>query len=180
METKGETRKWMHVRAPPPPHDGVGGHSSAVVRVQRRSTPPSPWHPPTLIGRRCSGGALQTQTGMCEWAQCLLWTEPRRLFVEVGGVKNKATIIHHSSGQLVRLSGNEIFWTVTESVLKPSAQKARNHFCVFYIYFFLRMDGEAQVDGRRRRWGAAVVKFFQRWVEALFGATSQRVKPGTK
>lgn len=98
-----------------------------------------------------------------------------------GGVKNKATIIHHSTGQLVRLSGNEIFWTVTESVLKPSAQKARNHFCVFYIYiFFLRMDGEAQVDGRRRRWGAAVVKFFQRWVEALFGATSQRVKPGTK
>lgn len=53
-----------------------------------------------------------------------------------GGVKNKATIIHHSSGQLVRLSGNEIFGTVTESVLKPSAQKAKNHFCVFlYIYF---------------------------------------------
>lgn len=137
METKGETRKWMHVRAPPLPHDGVGGHSSAVVRVQKRSTPPSPWHPPPLIGRRCSGGALQTQTGMCEWAQCLLWSEPRRLFVEVGGVKNKATIIHHSTGQLVRLSGNEIFWTVTESVLKPSAQKARNHFCVFYIYIFL-------------------------------------------
>lgn len=54
-----------------------------------------------------------------------------------GGVKNKAMIIHHSTGQLVRLSGNEIFWTVTESVLKPSAQKARNHFCVFYIYIFL-------------------------------------------
>lgn len=97
--------------------------------------------PPRDILRLWLAAAVQEerckQTGMCEWAQCLLWTEPRRLFVEVGGVKNKATIIHHSSGQLVRLSGNEIFWTVTESVLKSSAQKAKNHFCVFLYIFFL-------------------------------------------
>lgn len=133
------------------------GHSSAVVRVQKRPIPPSLWHPPPLIGRRCSGGALQTQTGMCEWAQCLLWTELRRLLVRGQKKKRRPSIIHLGSWFIFLGLRFSLVWSGSGSAVEILG--AEKSLFLFFLNVFLRIDGEAQVDGQRRRWGAALVKF---------------------
>ena len=116
------------------------------------------------LARRCSGGAPQTQSGMCvRGAQCLLWTAAAWI---LSGERASNILHSHGTDSLC------LFRNLTPPSARSAVREEKRKRTFFSrTLASLRTDGEAQVDGQETPLRSRCCEVLPRYVDASDGAT---------